>query len=82
MTKVLVSMPDDLVARIDRAAKARKTSRSRFLQEAAEHELGWPGSDAIEVAVKAAREVLEAGERYESADLIRRDRDERDADQH
>jgi predicted transcriptional regulator len=82
MTKVLISMPDELVARIDRAAKARKTSRSRFIQEAAEHELGWPGSDAIEVAVKAAREALEPDGRYESTDLIRRDRDERDANRH
>lgn len=49
------------------------------MQEAAEHELGWPGSDAIEGAVKAARKAMESTGRYESADLIRRDRDERDA---
>ena len=35
MAKVLISMPDDLLDRIDREARARGSNRSRFVQEAA-----------------------------------------------
>ena len=80
MKKVLISVPDDLLARIDRESRARRTTRSRFLEEAAQHELGWPPSDSMDAAVKRAREALAGSGRFESADLIRQDRDTRDAD--
>ena len=41
MAKVLISIPDDLLERIDREAGARGSNRSRFLQDAARRELGW-----------------------------------------
>ena len=78
--KVLISVPDDLLARIDRESRARRTTRSRFLEEAAQHELGWPPADSMDAAVKRAREALAGAGRFESADLIRQDRDMRDAD--
>jgi len=34
MAKVLISLPDDLLERIDREADVRGSNRSRFLQEA------------------------------------------------
>jgi metal-responsive CopG/Arc/MetJ family transcriptional regulator len=37
--KVMVSIPDELLERIDREVDERGTSRSAFLQEAAQHEL-------------------------------------------
>ncbi|MGA3057825.1 MAG: type II toxin-antitoxin system HicB family antitoxin [Candidatus Limnocylindrales bacterium] len=79
MSKVLITVPDELLDRIDRAAKARRTTRSHFLEEAAQHELGWPAADSMDAAVKRAREALASVGPFESADLIRRDRELRDA---
>jgi len=79
MRKVLISVPDALLDRIDRAAKARKTTRSRFIEEAAQRELGWPAADSMDAAVKRAREALASAGPFEAADLIRRDREARDA---
>ena len=78
MAKVLISLPDDLLERIDREARARGSNRSRFLQEAAQRQLGWPSVDALEAAVKRAREALAGVGSFESADLIREQRLARD----
>ncbi|MGH8924226.1 MAG: ribbon-helix-helix protein, CopG family [Acidimicrobiia bacterium] len=77
-TKVMVSIPDDLLERIDRAAGERHTSRSAFLQEAARRELGWPDAVTIEAALERARAALAGAGSFESAELIRADRDARD----
>ena len=79
MSKVLITVPDELLDRIDRAAKARKTTRSRFIEEAAQRELGWPAADSMDAAVNRAREALASVGPFESAELIRRDREARDA---
>ncbi len=39
MAKVMVSLPDDLLSRIDERARRRGTSRSGLLRELAEREL-------------------------------------------
>ena len=79
MSKVLITIPDDMLEHIDRAARARKTTRSRFMQEAALHELGWPEPAAMDAALARAREALASAGSFESAELIRRDREARDA---
>ncbi len=79
MSKLLITVPDELLDRIDRAARARKTTRSRFIEEAAQHELGWPATDSMDAAVKRAREALAFVGPFEAAELIRRDREARDA---
>lgn len=71
-TKVMISVPADLLARIDQAARERRTSRSAFLQEAALRELGSPDPAAIDAA------LANVG-RFESGDLIRAGRDAQDA---
>jgi hypothetical protein len=76
--KVMVSIPDDLLERIDREAGQRGTTRSGFLQEAARRELGWPDPAAIDAALARGREALEGLSDFESADLIRSERDGRD----
>lgn len=76
--KVMVSFPDDLLERIDREAGARGTTRSGFLQEAARRELGWPDPAAIDAALARGRSALEGTGSFESADLIRTDREGRD----
>jgi hypothetical protein len=79
MAKVFVSIPDDLLERVDREAARRRTNRSAFLQEAARHELGWPSRDGIDAALERARTALAGAGRFDSADVIRDDRDTRDA---
>jgi Arc/MetJ family transcription regulator len=79
MSKVLITVPDELLQRIDREARARKLTRSRFLEEAARRELGWPAADAMDAALERARNALARVGAFESADLIRRDREARHA---
>lgn len=78
MPKVMISMPPDLLERIDRAAGERRTSRSAFLQDAARRELGWPDPAAIDAALKRGRAALAGARRFESAELLRAERDARD----
>lgn len=78
-TKVMISMPPDLLERIDRVAGERGTSRSAFLQEAVRRELGWPDPAAFDTAVERGRAALAGAGAFESAELIREQRDERDA---
>jgi predicted transcriptional regulator len=79
VAKVFISLPDDLLERVDRAARQRSTTRSAFLQQAARHELGWPDADAVDDAIKRGRAALASAGRFDSTELIRSDRDERDA---
>jgi predicted transcriptional regulator len=78
--KIMVSIPDDLLERVDREARRRNTTRSALLQQAALRELGWPDPVAFDGAIDRGRAALAALGRFESADVVRRDRDERDAD--
>lgn len=78
-TKVLVTMPDDLLERIDREVKSSGGTRSDFLQEAARRELGWPDPTAIDAALERGRAALADVGSFESAELIRSQRKERDA---
>ncbi len=52
MAKVMVSIPDEVLARIDREVRRRGTTRSALLREAALRELGRPdpavAAEAIE----------------------------------
>lgn len=79
VAKVLISIPDDLLARLDREAARRGASRSALLQEAARRELGWPDPDDMQDAIASARRALKIAGSFESADLIRHERDSRDA---
>lgn len=79
MAKVLISVPDELLAQIDREARARGMNRSRFLQEAAQRQLGWPDRDAVLAALRQGRTALADAGRFESADLVSAQRRERDA---
>lgn len=78
--KVMISLPLDLLERIDRAADERQTTRSGFLQAAARHELGWPDATVLDAAVERGRAALAGAGRFNSAVLIRDQRDARDAD--
>jgi hypothetical protein len=77
MAKVLISMPDDLLERIDREAADRHTTRSGLLQEAARRELGWPDPAAMDAALKRGRAALAGLGTFNAAEFIRADRDAR-----
>lgn len=78
-TKVLVTMPDDLLERIDRETKSLGQTRSDFLQEAARRRLGWPDPLAVDAALLRGRAALADLGAFESAEVIRSQREERDA---
>ena len=75
----MISMPADLLERVDRVAAQRNSSRSAFLQEAARRELGWPDPAAVQIALDRGRAALAGAPGFESSKLIRRERDARDA---
>jgi len=77
--KVLVTIPNDLLARIDRETESLGQTRSEFLQEAARRRLGWPDPLAIDAALLRGRAALSKSGSFESADVIRAQREERDA---
>jgi predicted transcriptional regulator len=79
MAKVMISMPDDLLDRLDREAERRRSSRSALLQEAARRELGWPAPASVDAAVTRARAALADAGSFESAELVRAERDARHA---
>ncbi len=79
MAKVLVSMPDDLLERVDREAERRGATRSGFLQKAAQRELGWPEPAALDAALERGRAALAGVGAFESTELIRTERATRDA---
>jgi len=79
MSKVLISIPDELLAAIDREAAARGGSRSGFLQEAARRELGRPSRARIQIELERGRRALRDVGAFEATAVIRAARDARDA---
>ena len=79
MRKVLISIPDELLAEIDREASARGESRSGILKEAARRELGRPSKARMQVALERGRRALRDVGAFEAAEVIRSARDARDA---
>ena len=77
--KVMVSIPGELLERIDREADERGTTRSGFLQEAAQRELGWPDPLRIDAALDRGRAALGEVGSFEAVELIRTEREARDA---
>jgi metal-responsive CopG/Arc/MetJ family transcriptional regulator len=49
MAKVMISMPDELLAKVDAAAKRRNTTRSAFLAEAVKRELNRRDPEEMDV---------------------------------
>lgn len=84
VAKVLVSIDDELLARIDDAARNEGVSRSRFLSVAASQTLGeavGPGaSPSVHEALAELRQLFARnGFAEDSTAAIRAERDERDA---
>jgi predicted transcriptional regulator len=78
VAKVMISLPDDMLARIDREARRRGTTRSELMREAALRELGRPDADLLDAAVARSRARFASAGRFEAAELFRAERDARD----
>jgi len=78
MAKVMISIPDDDLARIDEAAARRGTSRSALLREAALSELDRPGPGRALDALAEGQALLAGTQIVDATALIRDDRDNRD----
>jgi hypothetical protein len=81
MAKVLVSLSDALLLRIDRIAKARGLSRSAYLAQLAERDLArseGPGATpAAQRALARLDALFAAGPAEDSTAAIREERDAR-----
>ncbi|MGI8576984.1 MAG: CopG family ribbon-helix-helix protein [Nocardioidaceae bacterium] len=74
MSKVMVSLPEDLLADIDREAKRRSTSRSALLASAARRELARRDSEQVAAAIaRSERRFADAGS-FEAAQVVHNDR--------
>lgn len=81
MAKVLVSLNDALLRRIDRVAKARGLSRSAYIAELGERDVArWEGPGTSSTARRALSrldELFAGGPAEESTAAIRAERDAR-----
>jgi hypothetical protein len=77
VSKVMVSLPDDLLAEIDAEVKRRSTSRSALLAAAARRELARRDRADVAAAIERSEGRFRAAGSFESADLVRADRDDR-----
>jgi Arc/MetJ-type ribon-helix-helix transcriptional regulator len=75
MAKVMVSLPDDVLARIDGEVERRGTTRSALLREAVLRELGRPDPVTLEAAVARSRSRFAGAGRFDAAALVRAERD-------
>lgn len=77
MSKVMVSLADDLLAKIDAEVKRRATSRSALLAAAARRELARRDNDLVAAAIERSEQRFRDAGAFEAADLVRDDRDSR-----
>lgn len=80
MAKVMISIPDDDLERIDREAARRGTSRGALLRDAALGDLDGPRPGRVRDALRRGQELLADMEPVDTTAMIRRDRDTRDDD--
>jgi metal-responsive CopG/Arc/MetJ family transcriptional regulator len=77
MSKVMISLPADLLAEVDAEAQRRSTSRSALLAEAARRELSRRDPVEVEAAIARSEQRFRDAGAFEAADLVRGDRDAR-----
>lgn len=75
MAKVMVSLPDDLLEQVDLEAERRSTSRSALLAVAVRRELDRRDPNAVDAAIARSRERFLGSGEFDSAELVRTDRD-------
>jgi len=77
MSKVMISLTEELLMEIDGEARRRGMSRSALLAAAARRELDRPDPDEVAAAIARSEERFRRAGGFESAELVRADRDSR-----
>ena len=77
MSKVMVSLAEDLLAAIDDEVRRRATSRSAFLALAARRELARRDPESVAAAIARSEQRFRRAGSFDSSDLVREDRDSR-----
>lgn len=77
MAKVMVSLSDGLLAELDAEVKRRGTSRSALLAEAVRRELARREPAELIAAIERSERRFRRAGSFESADVVRADRDAR-----
>jgi predicted transcriptional regulator len=77
MSKVMVSLADDLLADLDAEATRRSTSRSALLAAAARRELARRDNDLVAAAIARSEQRFRNAGAFAAADLVRADRGSR-----
>jgi HicB_like antitoxin of bacterial toxin-antitoxin system len=76
VAKVMISIPDDLLARLDAQARANRETRSGFLRRLAEREIGAGEAERRKYFEELlAKATVHEGMGGDSARLIREDRE-------
>jgi hypothetical protein len=76
VAKVMISMPDDLLSRLDAQARANRETRSGFLRRLAERELeGARAAEREEIESLLEEAMVPEGLGGDAARLIREDRE-------
>ena len=77
MSKVMVSLPAELLVRIDAEATRRATSRSALLAAAARRELDRRDPEALTEAIARSEQRFARSGSFDAAELVRTERDAR-----
>lgn len=77
MSKVMVSLPEELLVELDAEARRRSTSRSALLATAARRELARRDPDQVAAAIARSEARFDTVGAFEAAELVRQDRDAR-----
>ncbi len=77
MSKVMVSLPDELLKEIDKEAHRRAMSRSALLATAARSELTRRDPEAVAEAIARSEQRFRTAGAFDAAELIDRDRSRR-----
>ncbi len=75
MAKVMISLSDELLEQVDAEARRRSTSRSALLALAVARELERRDPAAVAAALERSRKRFGDAGGFESAELVRADRD-------
>jgi metal-responsive CopG/Arc/MetJ family transcriptional regulator len=75
MSKVMISLPEELLQQVDAEVERRGTTRSALLADAARAELARPDSATVRAAMERSEARFLRSGAFDSVDLVRADRD-------
>lgn len=75
MSKIVVSLPAQLLRDVDHEARRRSMTRSALIAAAARRELARPDPVAVAEAIARSEQLFRSAGAFDSTALVRRDRD-------